>query len=129
MLRAHRHLPAAIALSTALALSPVAMAQNSGSQAQQPSQSQGQSTEFSQDQIESYAAAATEIRKISADYQPQIQAAASPQERENLQREATDEMVEAVESEGLTVESYNQITSASQSSPELAEQIAQHMQQ
>jgi hypothetical protein len=63
------------------------------------------------------------VLKITKSYQPQIQAATSPDEVKAVQQEAMQEMVEIVQSKGLSVEKYNQITDKMQNSPEVAKQV------
>lgn len=118
-----------IALAAAFAVGPAwistAAAQGYGQQQQQQPAQQQQS--FSESDLESYAAAAQEVQQISQTYLPEIQSAKSPQDQQTIRDEATQKMVEAIEQEGLSVQQYNQITSAVRVDPDTAAKVEQHM--
>lgn len=78
--------------------------------------------------LRSFAVAFLEVTKVTQAYQPQIQAAGSDEDRQRLQQEAGEKMVEAVnEAEGITVDEYNMIIQAAQTDPELATRINGHI--
>src|SRR5690606_5730050 len=79
------------------------------------------------DDLRSYAMAAVQVQRISEAYQPRMEAAESAQQQEELRNQAMEEMVQAVEKEGLTVLKYNQISSVSQTDPEIASRIEKHI--
>ncbi len=99
--------------------SSLAAAQAAGTQ-QQPTEAKPNLT---QHDLKTYAVAALEVKKISETYQPQLQAAKSPDEQKAVQQEAMQKMAEAVQNNGLSVQKYNQITDTMQSSPEVAKQV------
>lgn len=113
---------AAAVTAIGLAWSPIAGAQTS----QQPAQ-QGQTANFDQQQLKTYAVAALEVQQIRQSYAAQLQGA-SQEKQQSLQQEAMGKMVEAVQSKGLDVDTYNQITQAAQKDPGLAEKIQGYMQ-
>ena len=82
----------------------------------------------SDEDLQSYAAAATEIQTIVQEWQPQIEGAETPEEANELGTQAQVQMVEAVEAEGLSVEQYNQITQLAQADPDLQAKIMSYMQ-
>lgn len=94
-----RSLVSALALATAVALLAPVHAQSYGTQGQQ----QSATRDFRDEKLQSYAAAVTEVRALRSEYQPQIQSAGTVEERQQLQRRATDEMVQAVEDKGISV--------------------------
>ncbi|MFN3615035.1 MAG: DUF4168 domain-containing protein [Rubrimonas sp.] len=75
--------------------------------------------------LETFAQKVVELGEIRASYAQQIEAAASPEEQQQLMMQADQEMVEAVQSEPpMSVEEYNAIAQAAAQDPELAERVA-----
>lgn len=112
---------AILALVVALGLGTApAMAQDYGAPAE---------ATYTDEELRAYAAAATEVQRINESYQPQLEAAESPEEVQAVREQATGQMVEAVEDEGLSVDRYNEIFQAAQADPEVAEQISQYVQE
>lgn len=79
--------------------------------------------------LKTFAIATREVNQIDADYQPKVEAANTPQERQQIESEAEDKMVEAVEKKGLTVEQYNQIALLAEFDPGVAQQIQTYVQE
>lgn len=78
--------------------------------------------------LQSFAVAFLQVNEIARQYQPQLESAATEEDRQKIQQEAGQKMVEAVEaSEGITVDEYNQIIQAAQADPELAQRINGHL--
>lgn len=87
-------------------------------------QAQPQAQEFSEAQIDAYADSALEITKIHNEMAPQIQAAQTEAEKNQMFVEMQKEMVSAVEAaEDISVEEYNAISQAAQQNPQLANRI------
>lgn len=79
---------------------------------------------FTDEQIQVFAVAFLEVQSIGQGYDAALQEAATAEEQQQLQMQAMDEMVLAVEQvEGITVEEYNAIFQAAQTDPELAQQL------
>lgn len=98
--------------------------QNQGQgQGMQGMQGQQQATQFSDDQLKSFAAAVEGIQQVANDYAPRLRDAQDPQQLAELQQEAEDQMLEAVQGEGLTVDEYNAIAVTAQTNPQVAETI------
>ena len=112
-------LVAALTIAFIVTGSSLAAAQAAGTQ-EQPAEAAPSPT---QQDLKTYAVARLEVLKITKSYQPQIQAATSPDEVKAVQQEAMQEMVEVVQNNGLSVEKYNQITDTMQNSPEVAKQV------
>jgi hypothetical protein len=74
-------------------------------------------------EIRAFAAAAVDLRDIAMQTDQQLQAMQDDAAREELQRQATQQMVDAVQSRGLSVESYNDIASRAQEDTQLARRI------
>ena len=111
---------AATALAAGLSLPAFAQTEPEAPQATQPAAP-------SDEDLQSYAAAATQIQAIVQEWQPQIEGAETPEEATELGTQAQVQMVEAVEAEGLSVDEYNQITQLAQADPDLQAQIMSYM--
>jgi hypothetical protein len=98
-------------------------AQDVKPQQQQPAQPPA----FSQQQLESFAAAALQVREIRTRWQPRIQEAESAEKAQEFQKQGTAEMVRAIEARGLTMETFNAIATAARNNPELASRLTKLM--
>lgn len=84
----------------------------------------GQAPNVDEDTLRSFAMATLEIQEISQAYQPQMEAAESQEQQQEIAQAANDEMVAAVEAvPGIDVDSYNAIAEAAQADPEMMQQI------
>jgi hypothetical protein len=83
------------------------------------------SANFSQEELETFAAASLEVERVSAKWEPRIASAPTEAEQNQVREEAMGELVEVVQDEGLTVDRYNQIAMAVQSNPEVAQTVQQ----
>ena len=111
---------AAVALMAGtLALAPQVQAQTE----MQPQQQEAPAVNYDQQSLETYAAAMTDVVEIGERKQPEISEAANEEEAEEIWVEMQEEMVGAVEAQGMTVEQYNEITQQAQMDPDLAAQI------
>ena len=79
--------------------------------------------DFSQQQLESYAAAVVKVQAIDQAWQPRIQQAETPQQAEQMTMEATQEMVGEIQAQGLTAQEYNAITLAAEQDRALYDRI------
>jgi GTP1/Obg family GTP-binding protein len=84
-----------------------------------------QQQDFSEKQLKSFAAAAEKLDKINTEYGNRIQNANSQEEELELREEAQSEMVNAVQDEGLSVETYIAIAQAAHENPKLLQRILQ----
>jgi hypothetical protein len=82
---------------------------------------------FSQQQLESFVAAALQVREIRTRWQPRIQEAESAEKAQEFQKQGTAEMVRAIEARGLTVETFNAIATAARNNPDLASRLTKLM--
>jgi Domain of unknown function (DUF4168) len=112
-----------VAAAMLFVAAPDAMAQ-----AQQPQEPMAPS-DFSQQQIESFVDAATEVQRVQTDLDTKAQAAQNPEEVARLQQQAQQEASQAVEESGLTIDEYAAIAQAANEDPELYAQIVDLMQQ
>jgi hypothetical protein len=115
-----------IAAALLLVASPHAMAQE-----QPQGQPQGQPMtppDFSQQQIEAFVDAATEVQRVQTELDTKAQEAENPEEVAELQQEAQVEASQAVEDSGLTVDEYAAIAQAANQDPDLYAMIVDLMQ-
>lgn len=92
-----------------LAVAPAAMGQNQAG--------------VSEHKLENYVAAQQEVRDINRQYSERLQNIQDREKAVNLQNQARQEMIEAIESAGLSVGEYNDITQAMRTDPEFNERV------
>lgn len=80
-------------------------------------------TEFSQQKLESYAAAVMKVQEIDRAWRPRIDQAENQEEAEAMATEATNEMIGEIEAQGLSVQEYNAITQAAEQDEQLYDRI------
>ena len=107
-----------------LLAAPYAMAQEQ-SQQNQPMTP----PDFSQQKIEAFADAATEVQRVQTELDGKAKAAQNPEEVTKLQQEAQQEASQAVESSGLSIDEYAAIAKAANEDPDLYAMIVDLMQQ
>ena len=81
-------------------------------------------TEFSDRQLESFVVAALAVDELIREWNPRIQAAENEEQAAQLREEANAALLETIsETEGMSVEEYQEIGRAAQADPELAARI------
>ncbi|MEO3385810.1 DUF4168 domain-containing protein [Mesorhizobium sp. CAU 1741] len=104
----------------------IAVAQDAAPSPQ--TQAPAEAAQIDEGKLQSFAVAFLEVTKVTQSYQPQIEAAATPEDQQRLQQEAGERMIQAVsDSDDITVDEYNQIIQAAQADPELAQRINTHI--
>lgn len=88
-----------------------------------------QSTDFSDEKIESFVQARESVVEISREWEERLNNTESQEELNSLQQQAQQEMVEAVRDEGISVNEYNMIVDATQTDPALRERVNEMMTQ
>lgn len=86
-------------------------------------QQEAPAVEYDSQTLQTYAAAMTEVVEIGERMQPTISEAETEEEAEEIWVEMQEEMVTAVEDQGMSVDEYNQITQQAQMDPDLAAEI------
>lgn len=120
-----RILAAAAALALAAGLqAPGLVAQEQGQAPPPQQQQQAPEIEVSDAEMEQFAAAYLEVEQIQMALNEDLQAAQLPEEAQEIQQEANDEMAAAIQSEGLDVERFSLIVQAINSDPALQEDFA-----
>ncbi|WP_110667866.1 DUF4168 domain-containing protein [Salinicola halophilus] len=113
----------AAATMTAGIVSAPAMAQDTANGGAQ-TQSQGAAAQnFSDEQLQQFADASQEIAAVSQDYTEQLQNASGDEEQQEIRQQANDEMVQAVQDSGMSVEQFNSIGQAIQQDPQLMQRV------
>lgn len=112
-----------IALCAGLTASvaPMTAAQAPAPSIQQPAPA------YSEDELKTFAVAALEVLRINDVYLPKLKMATTPEEQQRVERTASDEMVKAVEKEGLSVAKYKEIMSHAEANPDIAQRVIKHM--
>lgn len=83
---------------------------------------------ISDDKVQSFALAMTQVSSLNQKYTAQLEAAPDESARTEIQRKAAVEMTQAVEGAGISPQEYNQIAQAAQQDAELRARIGQAMQ-
>jgi hypothetical protein len=112
-------------MTVMLALVGIAGAPSSWAQSEQAATEPSTAT-YSDAELRSFAAAATDVHRINSTYLPKL-ADASPDEQRQIESQAQQETTEAVEKQGLTSDKYDAILSAAQSKPEVAKKVEQFL--
>ena len=82
---------------------------------------------YSDDELKSFVVAALEVQRINSNYLPKLQAAATPEEQQQVRAAASEEMVQAVEKNGLSVDKYKEILDQAQTNPAVADRVKEHI--
>jgi len=127
MLSTNRTLVAAAVLGIAAAFSVHGAA---AQDTQPPAATEAPATNFDDAKLQSFVVAFLQVNEINRTYLPQMQEADSTEEQQQIQQQATQEMITAVENaEGINVDEFNAINESAQANPELASQLNQMIQQ
>ncbi|RFA29840.1 hypothetical protein CAI21_08370 [Alkalilimnicola ehrlichii] len=122
------------AVLSLLLAAPMAFAQGTmGAQGQQeaPAQTyeaptgQQQAADFSDDSLNQFADSYVDILDIQQDFTARLEGAEDPEQAQQLQQEANEEMVQAIEDNGLSVQEYTEIARAMDTDPELRQQVVE----
>ena len=105
---------------------PVVLAQTAEDAPSVESQGESQAA-YTDAELKSFALAAINVQRIKDTYTPQLAAAATAAEADQVRETATKEMVQAIEGEGMTVSQYTQISTQLQADPELAKRVEDHV--
>ena len=83
-------------------------------------------SDFSDTKLESFVVAAMAVDQKIQEWNPRIQAAQSEEEATKLREQASAEMIESIDqTEGISVDEYQQIGQAAQNDPALAARITE----
>lgn len=113
------------AMSLALPATGLAVAQEAAPA--QPQAEQPMAEQYSDDTLRSFATAFLQVDEVNREYTPRLQEATTPEEQEQIQAEASQQMVSIVEGSDVTVQEYTSIMQAAQADPALAEKLTQYI--
>jgi hypothetical protein len=84
---------------------------------------------ISDKEIETFAAAATEVRQLNKQWAPKVEEAAkkSPEAEKQVRNQALQEMAQAVERKGMSVDRYEEIFTVARADPEVRRKIVEKM--
>jgi hypothetical protein len=111
------------ALLSAGLMSATAHAQQDPAAAPEQPQAAAPAMDFSDQQLQQFVDISQEIVVISQEYTERLQAAEGEAAQQEVQMEANEKMVEAVEEGGLDVDTFNAIGQAVQQDPELMQRV------
>ncbi len=116
---------ALVPLLSGLLLSPLAMAQSTddGMDESERAIMEEQGEEFESAQLEQFADAYVEVGEIHNEYSQLLQEVDSTEQAQELQQEANDEMVQAIQDSGLEVQEYSAIAAALERDPEMRQEV------
>lgn len=131
--RAHRTTAVAAVFGIAAAISAApALAQDADAarQAQPMQQEQPQqAVEVTEEKLEKFVDALSEITVIRQAAAAELESAADMERAEQVHREAQEQMIEAVEGAGLSVDEYNRIATRMGTDQDLSERIHSKLQE
>ncbi|HET7595353.1 MAG TPA: DUF4168 domain-containing protein [Burkholderiales bacterium] len=123
-----RFLMMSLCAALAAAWASAAAAQTTAPATPRPApQVQQPAPNYSEDELKTFAVAALEVLRINDLYLPKLKMAATPEEQQQVEKTATDEMVKAVQKQGLTVDKYKEIMTHAEANPEIADRVMKHM--
>lgn len=115
----------ALAAVAAVMLGPTAVpAVAQGMQQQAPA-----AAEYGEEELRAFAQASLEVQELNDKWIPRLSEAESQEEAQQLRSQATAEMAEAIQDEGLSLEDYNAIYDQARQDAELASQIRSYQQE
>lgn len=89
--------------------------------------SEASSASFSDADLKAFVLAAIHVQRISEIYSERLEDAKTPEEQQNVKQAATSEMVKAVETEGISVDKYQEIANQAQTDQDVAERVKQQI--
>ena len=82
---------------------------------------------YSDTELQSFAEAALEVKRIKETYFPKLQAADTKADEEQVKETATKEMVHAIEERGLSVDKYHEILVAALTDQDVAQRVSRYL--
>ncbi|WP_178133692.1 DUF4168 domain-containing protein [Vineibacter terrae] len=120
---------ATMGLALSCLLVPAAVAQQANPPQGGPPMQQPPAAAVSDQEIETFVAAATEVRNLNKQWTPKVQEAAKqgPQAEQQTRAQALREMALAVEKKGMSVDRYQQIFEVARNDREMQRKIVEKM--
>lgn len=122
-------LGATVLAASLLAITPAA-AQSMQSQppVTQPGAA-GAQAQVTDEKLDSFASAAVEIQAINEEARARLSEPSTSESPEDLQRQANEDIISAVQDEGLTIEEFNEIARQAQDDPALHSRVIAKIQE
>lgn len=122
-------LAATLGFAGATAIPALAQETMEAPAAQAPAEQTAPAASYDEAKLQSFVVAFLQVDQINRTYAPQLQEAEGEEAQNTVREQASEEMVQAVESvDGITVEEYGTIIQQAQTDPALAEQINTYIQ-
>jgi adenylate kinase len=115
--------PALVAVALSVGVAGVGMPSQTFAQTNQPTAT---AQSFSDEDLRTFAVALLEVEKVGVAWQDRVKQAPVEQQPQ-LEAQAHQEMVQAVQETGLSVDDYNVIAQAAASDPALRDEIVKHV--
>lgn len=116
-----------VPLLSGLLLAPLLHAQDDQSdqnaQQEQAPEEMQQEQDFDDETLEQFADAYVEVGEVHREYSERLQDTEATEDAQELQQEANDKMVEAIEANNLEVQEYSAVAAALERDPELREEV------
>lgn len=113
-----------VAVSMALLAAGPAMAESTQNQGyQNPAATGTQKTNYTDDQLKKFVKVQEDISDIREQYIPKIEKTEDKNKAQQLQMEANDKMVTAIQEKGLDIPTYNAIATAYNSEPQVRNRV------
>lgn len=112
-----------LAAAAPLALAPAAGVAQQSQQQQQQQSAPAEAADFSDSDLQAFAVAMLDVRDIVEGVQPELAEAEDEAAKQEVRQNATEDMVSAVQEQGLSVETYNAIAETARQDQDLAEKI------
>lgn len=116
----------ALGLATAMAAAP-ALADDYDTPPPPPQEQQA--APLTEEKLDQFVEALSEVHEIRNEAAQELEATTDPEDAQAVQQKAQQQMIEAVEEAGLTIEEYNQIATMMGSDPELQERISARLEE
>jgi len=104
-----------------VAWAPVSFAQLGQAAVEQAAKS------YSDAELQSFAEAALEVKRIKGTYIPKLEAAESLAEQQEVKQAASQEIKRAVEERGISVDKYQEILASALTNPEIAQRVNKYL--
>ena len=119
--------PLRLAAAAAIASAAITVPATATLAADEKPKAAAPAAQFSDQQLNSFAAAAKEVFAIRQKYAPQFEAASDETQKKQIVQTAQSEMKKAIQGNGLTLEQYNNVLVAAKDDKVLAEKIGKMM--
>lgn len=106
-----------------LLMAPLAVAAQANPQANAPSAQTAPDSSVSNDTLTKAGKALRDVAKIQENYEGQIEAAPTQEQKQGLSSQASAEAVQAINSKGLSVQEYNRVIQIARANPTVKQKL------